>query len=281
MYAEQGGQEYDTGSITVDGKAEFVVENVQVYGGYVLHTGYLKYGVLQVDDELRRWPIRNNHTGTHLLNYALREILSNGVDQKGSLVAPEKLRFDFTSKTGMTPQQIHEADSIVTDFIKRGLAVYSQEVTLTTAKQITGLCAVFGEVYPDPVRVVSIGFDVNDILKDVLGKELDEIVISAYKKSVFKERFAGIKKAFDDADKARKAKQVKDVVDQCKQFFERNPEAKVFVALLDVGSNARAIAAVTTHVKTQLKDKAAYVFSVDESSNKVSHACVVGQTLLD
>ncbi|KAK3805521.1 MAG: alanyl-tRNA synthetase [Benniella sp.] len=347
----QGGQEYDIGSITVDGKAEFVVENVQVYGGYVLHTGYLKYGVLQVGDEvvvqfdeLRRWPIRNNHTGTHLLNYALREILGNGVDQKRSLVTPEKLRFDFTSKTGMTPQ-IHEADSIATDFIKRGLAVYSQEVNLTTAKQITGLRAVFGEVYPDPVRVVSIGFDVNDILKDVsnekwgktsiefcsgmhvaktsdikqfviteetgiakgtrrivavtgeeahqaekianefdqklnhagsgalsstaleqqltvLGKELDEIVISAYKKSVFKERFAGIKKAFDDADKARKAKQVS-------------------VALLDVGSNAKAIAAVTTHVKTQLKDKAAYVFSVDESSNKVSHACVVGQTLLD
>jgi len=84
----------------------------------------------------------------------------------------------------------------------------------------------------------------------VLGKKLDEIVISAYKKSVFKERFAGIKKAFDDADKARKAKQVKDAVDRCKQFFETNPDAKVFVALLDVGSNAKAIVAVTAHVKT-------------------------------
>ncbi|KAG0221416.1 Alanine--tRNA ligase [Mortierella sp. GBA43] len=370
MYAEQGGQEYDTGSITVDGKAEFVVENVQVYGGYVLHTGYLKYGSLQIDDEvvvqfdeLRRWPIRNNHTGTHVLNYALREILGNVVDQKGSLVAPEKLRFDFTSKVGMTPQQIHETDLMVNDFIKRSLAVYSQEVPLSIAKQINGLRAVFGEVYPDPVRVVSIGFDVNEILKDVtsekwlktsiefcggthvaktsdikqfviteesgiakgirrivavtgeeahqaerianefeaklnhagsgalsstaleqqlkvLSKELDEIVISAYRKSVLKERFAGIKKAFDDADKARKAKQVKDAVDQCKQYFETNPEAKVFVALLDVGSNAKAISGVTTHVKT-LKDKAAYVFSVDESSNKVSHACVVGQAILD
>ncbi|KAG0218395.1 Alanine--tRNA ligase [Mortierella sp. NVP41] len=370
LYAEQGGQEYDTGSITVDGKAEFVVENVQVYGGYVLHTGYLKYGTLQVDDEvvvqfdeLRRWPLRNNHTGTHVLNYALREILGNVVDQKGSLVAPEKLRFDFTCKNGMTPQQIHETDLIVSDFIKRNLAVYSQEVPLAIAKSINGLRAVFGEVYPDPVRVVSIGYDVNEILKDVsnekwtktsiefcggthvaktsdikqfviieetgiakgirrivavtgeeahqaervandfeqklnhvgsgalssseleqqlkvLSKELDEIVISAYRKSVLKERFAGIKKAFDDADKARKAKQVKDSVDACKQYFESHPESKVFVALLDVGSNAKATGAVVTHVKTNLKDKAAYVFSVDESNGKVSHACVVGQEIL-
>ncbi|KAG0077274.1 Alanine--tRNA ligase [Podila epicladia] len=371
MYAEQGGQEYDTGSITVDGKAEFVVENVQVYGGYVLHTGYLKYGTLQVNDEvvvqfdeLRRWPLRNNHTGTHVLNYALREILGNVVDQKGSLVAPEKLRFDFTSKVGMTPQQINEADLIVSDFIKRNLAVYSQEVPLSVAKEINGLRAVFGEVYPDPVRVVSIGFDVNEILKDpsnekwsktsiefcggthvaktadikqfviieetgiakgirrivavtgeeahqaervandfeqkldhigsgvlssseleqqlkVLAKELDDIVISAYRKSVFRERFADIKKKFDDADKARKAKQVKDAVDECKNYFEAHPESKVFVSLLDVGSNTKATGAVVTHVKTQLKDKAAYVFSVDHSSGKVSHACVVGQELLN
>ncbi|KAG0356017.1 Alanine--tRNA ligase [Podila minutissima] len=348
MYAEQGGQEYDTGSITVDGKAEFVVENVQVYGGYVLHTGYLKYGTLQVNDEvvvqfdeLRRWPLRNNHTGTHVLNYALREILGNVVDQKGSLVAPEKLRFDFTSKVGMTSQQINEADLIVSDFIKRNLAVYSQEVPLSVAKEINGLRAVFGEVYPDPVRVVSIGFDVNEILKDpsnekwsktsiefcggthvaktadikqfahqaervanefeqklnhigsgvlssseleqqlkVLAKELDDIVISAYRKSVFRERFADIKKKFDDADKARKAKQVKDAVDECKNYFEAHPESKVFVSLLDVGSNTKATGAVVTHVKTQLKDKAAYVFSVDHSSGKVSHACVVGQELL-
>lgn len=371
MYAEQGGQEYDTGSITVDGKAEFVVENVQVYGGYVLHTGYLKYGTLQVNDEvvvqfdeLRRWPLRNNHTGTHVLNYALREILGTVVDQKGSLVAPEKLRFDFTSKVGMTPQQINEADLIVSDFIKRNLSVYSQEVPLSIAKEINGLRAVFGEVYPDPVRVVSIGFDVNEILKDpsnekwtktsiefcggthvaktadikqfviieetgiakgirrivavtgeeahqaervandfeeklnhigsgvlssseleqqlkVLAKELDDIVISAYRKSVFRERFADIKKKFDDADKARKAKQVKDAVDECKNYFEAHPESKVFVSLLDVGSNTKATGAVVTHVKTQLKDKAAYVFSVDHSSGKVSHACVVGQELLN
>ena len=103
FYAEQGGQEYDTGRITIDGKADFEVTNVQMYKGYVMHTGYLTSGNLHVGDkviatydELRRWPIKNNHTGTHILNYALREVLGMGVDQRGSLVAAEKLRFDFS-----------------------------------------------------------------------------------------------------------------------------------------------------------------------------------------
>ena len=97
FYAEQGGQEYDKGKIVIDGSAEFEVDNVQVYGGYVLHTGSIVYGTLKVKDEvlacydeLRRWPIRNNHTGTHVLNFALREVLGDGVDQKGSLVAPRE-----------------------------------------------------------------------------------------------------------------------------------------------------------------------------------------------
>jgi alanyl-tRNA synthetase len=103
FYAEQGGQEYDTGRITIDGKADFEVTNVQAYKGYIMHTGYMSSGNLHVGDkviatydELRRWPIKNNHTGTHILNYALREVLGMGVDQRGSLVAAEKLRFDFS-----------------------------------------------------------------------------------------------------------------------------------------------------------------------------------------
>lgn len=103
FYAEQGGQEYDTGHITIDGQADFEVTSVQAYKGYVMHTGYLSTGQLKVGDkviatydELRRWPIKNNHTGTHILNFGLREVLGLGVDQRGSLVAAEKLRFDFS-----------------------------------------------------------------------------------------------------------------------------------------------------------------------------------------
>jgi alanyl-tRNA synthetase len=112
FYAEQGGQEYDTGRITIDGKADFEVTNVQAYKGYIMHTGYMTSGDLKVGDkvictydELRRWPIKNNHTGTHILNFALREVLGAGVDQRGSLVAPEKLRFDFSYSVPTNPAQ--------------------------------------------------------------------------------------------------------------------------------------------------------------------------------
>ncbi|KAJ3388432.1 Alanine--tRNA ligase [Lobulomyces angularis] len=174
FYAEQGGQEYDQGIlITLDDKTEFVVENVQIFGSFILHIGYLKYGTLNINEEvtcifdaLRRWPIKNNHTGTHILNFALQKVLRTQVDQKGSLVAPEKLRFDFTAKSAPKIEQIVEIENICSEFIKKNDTVYSKEVPLTVGRTITGLRAVFGEVYPDPVRVVSVGIDVDVIVKD-------------------------------------------------------------------------------------------------------------------
>jgi alanyl-tRNA synthetase len=173
FYAEQGGQEYDTGKIVIDGKAEFQVENVQVYAGYVLHTGFVEEGSFQVDDaviagydELRRWPLRNNHTGTHILNFALRQVIGDGVEQKGSLVAPEKLRFDFSHKKAVELKELEEVENIVNKTVKENLKVYAQPVELEIAKGINGLRAVFGETYPNPVRVVSVGIPVDDLLAD-------------------------------------------------------------------------------------------------------------------
>lgn len=184
FYAEQGGQEYDKGSLVIDGSAEFNVNNVQLYGGYVLHTGTLTEGSLKVADEiiatydeLRRWPIRNNHTGTHVLNYALREVLGDGIDQKGSLVAPEKLRFDFSHKQALTPKELEQVEKITNETIKSNKQVYAQEVSLAQAKEINGVRAVFGETYPDPVRVVSIGVPVTDLLKTPNSAEWHKISI--------------------------------------------------------------------------------------------------------
>ncbi len=184
FYAEQGGQEYDQGKIVIDGKAEFNVENVQVYGGYVLQTGYLEEGSFSVGDdviayydELRRQPLRNNHTGTHILNFALREVLGDGIDQKGSLVAPEKLRFDFSHKNGLTPAQLNKVETISNEYIRRNVQVYAQDVDLETAKKINGVRAVFGETYPDPVRVVSIGVSVQDLIDNASNKEWETISI--------------------------------------------------------------------------------------------------------
>lgn len=171
FYAEQGGQEYDTGKIVIDGESEFEVENVQTYAGYVLHTGYLKYGDLKVGDKvvagfdnLRRWPIRNNHTGTHILNFALKEVLGDGVDQKGSLVAPEKLRFDFSHKAALSLKEVEEVENISNKCIEKNLPVYAKDVPLSEATKIAGVRAVFGETYPDPVRVVSVGVPVEDLI---------------------------------------------------------------------------------------------------------------------
>lgn len=174
FYAESGGQEYDTGNIVIDGVADFEVTNVQVYNGYVLHTGFLKEGNLSVGDEvvaaydeLRRWPLRNNHTATHILNYSLREVLGDHIDQKGSLVAPTKLRFDFSHKTGVALPELASIEQQSIDWIKRNVRVFSKNLNLETAQRIPGLRAVFGESYPDPVRVVTLEYDVEDIAKDI------------------------------------------------------------------------------------------------------------------
>lgn len=184
FYAEQGGQENDTGNIIIDGKAELEVQDVQIYGGYVLHTGFMKYGsfsvgdsVLSEYDELRRWPIRNNHTGTHILNFALREVLGEGVEQKGSLVAAEKLRFDFSHKSGVSEEELDKIERKSTEYIRQNCAVYAQDVPLEIARQISGVRAVFGETYPDPVRVVSVGVELEDILRDVKDLRWKEISI--------------------------------------------------------------------------------------------------------
>lgn len=184
FYAEQGGQEYDQGKIVIDGSSEFNVENTQVYAGYVFHTGRLVEGTLKVNDtviasydELRRWPIRNNHTSTHLLNLALRNTLGDDVNQKGSLVAPEKLRFDFSHKQGLTIAELENVERIANEQIKASKAVYSKEVPLEKAKSILSVRAVFGETYPDPVRVVSIGETVENLLKDPKNPKWHEISI--------------------------------------------------------------------------------------------------------
>ncbi|GAB7354144.1 hypothetical protein MBLNU459_g4704t2 [Dothideomycetes sp. NU459] len=184
FYAEQGGQENDTGKILIDGEAELDVQNVQVYAGYVLHTGYMSYGQFEVGqeviceyDELRRHPLRNNHTGTHILNFALREVLGDEINQKGSLVAPEKLRFDFSHKAAISDKDLIEVETKSTSYIRQNSVVYALDVPLATARNINGVRAVFGETYPDPVRVVSVGVPVEQLLEDVKNPEWSNVSV--------------------------------------------------------------------------------------------------------
>lgn len=177
FYAEQGGQIFDEGYMVKvdDDTVEFLVNNVQVKGGYILHSGKVE-GVLKVGDEVslhidteRRRLVMNNHTGTHILNNVLRKILGNDADQRGSLVMPDRLRFDFTNKGPMTVQQIKNAEDQIKNIINSNKVVYAKHTSLKDAKKIKGLRAMFDEHYPDPVRVVSVGIPVEELENDPEG----------------------------------------------------------------------------------------------------------------
>lgn len=185
FYAEQGGQIYDTGYLVKvgDESVEFSIKNVQVRGGYIIHIGSLE-GTLKIGDKVvlhidsnRRRLVMNNHTGTHVLNYALRKILGTEADQRGSLVAPDRLRFDFTSKGALTTEQVKSTEESSKDLISKNDKVYAKESSLGIAKTIRGLRAVFDETYPDPVRVVSIGIPVEQLEEDPLSPAGDSTSI--------------------------------------------------------------------------------------------------------
>ncbi|KAI0126625.1 tRNA synthetases class II (A)-domain-containing protein [Xylariales sp. AK1849] len=184
FYAEQGGQVADTGRIVIDGVAEFKVLDVQQFGGYIIHNGYLDYGQLNAGDEviseyeeLRRQPIRNNHSGTHILNHSLREVLGDEVNQKGSLVDQDKLRFDFSHKSLVTVPEIKKIEDLSNAYIRQNCKIYSKDVELELARQINGVRAVFGETYPNPVRVVSVGIDVDMLLENPENPEWRKVSV--------------------------------------------------------------------------------------------------------
>ncbi len=191
FYAEAGGQvgdrgelrtgAADFGTLPVRGRslregrpeARFEVQDTQAFGGYVLHIGHVTEGELRardhvtaVVDRAHREPVLANHTATHLLNFALREVVGPEEDQKGSLVAPDRLRFDFSCSHPMTDEQIGRSEAIVNEAINQRKQVHAAVMDLAVARSIAGIRAVFGEKYPDPVRVVTIGCRPQDILAD-------------------------------------------------------------------------------------------------------------------
>ncbi len=182
-YAEMGGQVGDSGRMTVTrerrsgsnvpGGGEFVIEDTRAVGGYVLHIGRIAKGEIRSGDDVeirldapKRKAVASNHTATHLLNLALRARLGEAVDQKGSLVAADRLRFDFNHKSAVSIDELADVEASVRKEIGENLEVNTQLVALEDGRAISGLRAVFGETYPDPVRVVSIGPSVDDLLAD-------------------------------------------------------------------------------------------------------------------
>ncbi|MDO4295279.1 MAG: alanine--tRNA ligase [bacterium] len=163
FYATMGGQNADIGTI-VSANGEFLVtDTIRLQGGKVGHVGKMLRGMFQkgeivtlkVDEENRRATAKN-HSATHLLHKALRMVLGEHVEQAGSLVTADRLRFDFTHFSAMTAEEIQKVEDIVNAEIRAALPVITEEMTLEEAKK-TGAMALFGEKYGERVRVVKMG----------------------------------------------------------------------------------------------------------------------------
>jgi len=182
FYVESGGQVSDTGLIShfddPDGppSAEFQVTGVrQPVAGLIVHAGQVTSGTLRVGDTVwaaadpdRRWDIMRNHTATHLLHSELRYVLGEHVQQAGSLVAPDRLRFDFTHPAMLSQDELRAIESLVNDAI---LANYPVQVQQATYKEAVagGAMALFGEKYGDRVRVVKIGEEDTPFSQELCG----------------------------------------------------------------------------------------------------------------
>src|SRR6516162_3891402 len=163
FYAESGGQVGDTGVMTGDGVRFAVTDTQKRVGDLFVHFGMVEQGSLKVGaaldlnvDHVRRSSIRQNHSATHLLHEALRQVLGDHVAQKGSLVAPDRLRFDFSHPKPMTAEEIERVEDIANDIVLQNSPVTTRLMAVDEAIA-SGARALFGEKYGDEVRVVAMG----------------------------------------------------------------------------------------------------------------------------
>lgn len=163
FYGEMGGQVGDTGEITGQTGRFKVTDTVRVPPDITVHQGELTEGNITTGEEVRamvdmerRRDIARNHTATHLLQSALRQVLGEHIQQRGSLVAPERLRFDFSHLAAMKPEEIRQVQRIVNEKIRQNLRVYDEESSYREAVK-AGAIALFDEKYGDTVRVMKIG----------------------------------------------------------------------------------------------------------------------------
>ena len=163
FYAESGGQIGDTGEMTGDGVRFVVTDTQKRAGDLFVHYGTVEQGTLKAGvpldlkvDHARRSAIRQNHSATHLLHEALRQVLGDHVAQKGSLVAPDRLRFDFSHPKPMSPEEIERVEDIANDAVLQNAPVITRLLSRDDAIA-SGARALFGEKYGDEVRVVAMG----------------------------------------------------------------------------------------------------------------------------
>jgi len=180
FYAESGGQCGDAGVMVAEG-AKFDVADTQKFGAAIGHKGTMAEGVLKVGDKLtaqvdapRREATSLNHSATHLLHEALRNLLGDHVVQKGSLVKPEALRFDFSNLEAVKPAQLREVERVVNEQIRLNHSIDTNIMDIESAKE-KGAMALFGEKYDDEVRVLSMGDYSTELCGGIHAKNTGDI----------------------------------------------------------------------------------------------------------
>jgi alanyl-tRNA synthetase len=175
FYGESGGQVGDTGAMTAEGTRFAVSDTQKEAGDLFVHHGKLEQGTLTIGaplaltvDHGRRSAIRQNHSATHLLHEALRQVLGDHVAQKGSLVAPDRLRFDFSHPKPMSAEEIERVEDMANDFVTQNSQVVTRLMALDDARS-SGARALFGEKYGDEVRVVAMGHNPDGSGGNTLG----------------------------------------------------------------------------------------------------------------
>ena len=238
FYAEAGGQIGDCGVIRTD-TAEFIVENTTKVGNCIIHQGKVTEGAFEVGSTVQaivgkdRNSIKNNHTATHLLQWALQQVLGDSVVQQGSFVGPDYLRFDFTYHKAPDDEQLKEAERLVKDKIAADLPVTWTVLPIEEAKKL-GAMALFGEKYGDEVRVIAIGAEDKDRINEAFSREfcggthVDRLgSIGGFK--IIKEESisAGVRRitAFTGAGLADYLEKARDVVDELSAMLKVQSEA--------------------------------------------------------
>ena len=266
FYATMGGQTGDKGIIeTANGKFK-VVDTIKLHGSMIGHVGYVVEGMVQVGDKValkvysaNREAIAKNHSATHLLQKALKLVLGEHVEQAGSYVDAERLRFDFTHFQSMTKEEIAKVEDIVNEKIAEAIPVVTDVMTIEEAKK-TGAMALFGEKYGEKVRVVAMG----DFSKEFCGgthvantanirlfKIVSEAGVAAgvrriealTDKGVMK-YYAELEKTIEEAAKAAKAepvqlvKKIAAMNDEIKSLMSENEKLKAELANNALGDTA-------------------------------------------
>jgi len=175
FYAEAGGQVADCGIIKSD-NGKFIVEATTKSADCVIHQGKMAEGTFKIGEKVTatvskdRDSTKKNHTATHLLQWSLQQVVGDSVAQKGSLVGPDYLRFDFTCPKALTEKQIRKTEQLIREKIRQKLPVTSVVMPRSEAEKI-GAMALFGEKYGDEVRIVAIGTDDKDKITEAFSRE--------------------------------------------------------------------------------------------------------------